>query len=217
MIKTLNNSYIIKEYKIHIFIIAISMLFLSFIFSSYIIDLSLLALFFYIIYGLRNEDRPTLIDNENAIISPVDGEVIKIEHLPYKKELNSSCNKITIKTKFYQIGLFKAPFSGEIIKLKKISGLNIRPQHPLNECLELKLIKKSSEIFIKHTSYLGRIYSYIKKNMKIQSNEIYGMYLSGLTEIYIKDNIRIAINTKTKVKTQETLLGYFIKEDKNAK
>ena len=102
-----------EGYKFLVIAAVITLLFYSF---SNFLGLIGLVLTIWVYYFFRDPER-VIIENENYLVSPADGEVIKVEEVDGPKELgleNKRFNKISIFMNVFDCHVNRTPCAGKI-------------------------------------------------------------------------------------------------------
>jgi len=185
------------------------------VFSMFDIDsLALLSLILMITFGFifRNPEREVLSFEKNALLSPVDGNVISIDDIQdseyaYKLEIDSS---------YFNVGVLRTPFDATLQKVIKRKGARLSSKSPLfksvNENVELTFVdENSNSVKIVHT--LKRSFDDITVDIKnaqsMKQSSRYGVMINGITTIYLPKNFRLNVTLGSELEGSQTLIGYF--------
>ena len=185
------------------------------VFSMFDIDsLALLSLILMITFGFifRNPEREVLSFEKNALLSPVDGNVISIDDIQdseyaYKLEIDSS---------YFNVGVLRTPFDATLHSVIKRKGARLSSKSPLfkrvNENVELTFVdENSNSVKIVHT--LKRSFDDITVDIKnaqsMKQSSRYGVMINGITTIYLPKNFRLNVTLGSELEGSQTLIGYF--------
>ena len=185
------------------------------VFSMFDIDsLALLSLILMITFGFifRNPEREVLSFEKNALLSPVDGNVISIDDIQdseyaYKLEIDSS---------YFNVGVLRTPFDATLQSVIKRKGARLSSKSPLfksvNENVELTFVdENSNSVKILHT--LKRSFDDITVDIKnaqsMKQSSRYGVMINGITTIYLPKNFRLNVTLGSELEGSQTLIGYF--------
>ena len=170
----------------------------------------------WVYYFFRDPDR-VIIDDENYLVSPADGEVIKVEETDGPKELNlqdKKFNKISIFMNVFDCHVNRTPCEG------KISEIFYKPGKFLNASLDkasednernyYKIINnKEEEIIVVQIAGLiaRRIVCESNKDQKLQQGERIGMIRFGSRADVYFENYKTLVKIGQKTIAGETLLA----------
>ncbi len=187
-------------------------LFLLFwIFDFTLLSYIAFACFVASFYIFRDPQRKVLSHEDGKILSPVDGEVVSLEHL--EDEIFGT--KVEINSKCFDMGVFYAPMRSTLKELKIVKGAKLPSSDPkfkkLNENVTLLLEDEKGRVLkINHLSRFNckeiDIDLFVKQ--KLDDATVYGFMLSGITTIYFPKDAKIDLNVGSRVVASQTI-GYF--------
>ena len=184
---------------------------------DYLQFLSFLALLFFA-FVFRNPEREHMLYQENSVVSPVDGKVVSIEEI----DSDDYAYRVDIETTFLDVSLLRAPMNSSLHDIKIQRGARLSPTSAIskeineNAQLVFKDTRSSNTLKVVHTlkqSFKG-IDIEMSKNQNMLQGSRYGLMINGLTSIYLPQNFRLNVSSKSELRASETLLGYFMIEAK---
>tara|TARA_B100000902_G_scaffold185073_1_gene177594 strand:+ start:29 stop:676 length:648 start_codon:yes stop_codon:yes gene_type:complete len=170
----------------------------------------------WVYYFFRDPDR-VIIDDENYLVSPADGEVIKVEETDGPKELNlegKRFNKISIFMNVFDCHVNRTPCAGKIeeifYKPGKFFNASLDKASEDNERNYYK-IKDNSDNSIVVVQIAGlvarRIVCETNKNQEIAQGERIGMIRFGSRVDVYYENYNPLVKVGQKAVSGETLLA----------
>jgi len=170
------------------------------------------VLFFCFLFLFRNPERELPESKEASLISPVDGNVVKIE----KFQEGEYSYRVDIESSYGDVGVLRSPFSAEIADIALTNGSRVAKYSKLfldlNESVELTLCdKEGNSVRLVHRlkRSFAPINLFIHKDQNILQGSRYGFMIDGVTSIYLKEDCTIALKLGEAVKAGETLLATF--------
>lgn len=201
------KKYIAKEGYLSISVV-LALFIISLVLYGFPFILFFLLIILLIIFRVPN--RILVCNDEKAILSPIDGRVVKIENV-FDDWLGEGV-EISIKNAFYNAGAFYTPF--------KMNINNITLKHGLFLCSELKSAKTMNERVCVFASanehrvilkiYAGSLDRKLKLDnfsYELNSGEKLGFLINGTLSIFIPKNTRIHVGLGDEIKSG-SLLGY---------
>jgi len=196
-------------------IIAIVITIVLYNFSSFL-GLVGLILSIWVYYFFRDPER-VIIEDDNYLVSPADGEVIKVEEVDGPKELsleNKKFNKISIFMNIFDCHVNRAPCAGlveEILyKPGKFFNASFDKASEDNERNYYKIKDKhGNEIIIVQIAGLiaRRIVCETSKNQDLKQGERIGMIRFGSRVDVYYENYQPLVKVGQKAISGETLLA----------
>ena len=196
-------------------IIAIVITIVLYNFSSFL-GLVGLVLSIWVYYFFRDPER-VIIEDDNYLVSPADGEVIKVEEVDGPKELsleNKKFNKISIFMNIFDCHVNRAPCAGlveEILyKPGKFFNASFDKASEDNERNYYKIKDKhGNEIIIVQIAGLiaRRIVCETSKNQDLKQGERIGMIRFGSRVDVYYENYQPLVKVGQKAISGETLLA----------
>jgi phosphatidylserine decarboxylase len=164
------------------------------------------------IYLFRNPERELSTFGKNSIVSPVDGTVTNIVEL----EDANYAYRVDIVTSYLDVSVLRVPLTGALKSIQMRNGTRVSSEsklfNDLNERCELVFVNENAnKIKVVHTlsqSFAPLSIDIIKSQNVVQTAR-YGFMLTGVTSIYLPNNVRLNIDVANELKASETLLGYF--------
>jgi len=198
--------------------IGLGVLFLAFgawfLFGACLILASIFCFFF------RDPKRHAPQD-ENSIIAPADGKVIKIQHIESHPSFPSSVKIVSIFLSIFDVHITRSSIAGVV------EGLEYNPGqffHAYRD--EAGMKNQSNSIFIQgdKTNLLikqivgfaaRRIKCFVKKNERVEKGQKLGlMYFGSRVDLFLGDDICLKIQLNQKVRAGETKIGEVKNENK---
>jgi phosphatidylserine decarboxylase len=199
------------------FIISSGSLFLLsliFHFNSFL-QLILFLIFAFFIYFFRNPER--IPENEKAIISPSDGNVIEIVKTK-APIINEEMIKISIRLSLFDVHIQRAPIKSKISSREYIHGtflsLNSEKASELNEQNRVLFENEKTKIVVNQIAgFLTRRIVMFKDLGDIKLAQRYGMIMFGSqVDIYVPTNTEIKVTEFEKLKAGESIIGYLYED-----
>jgi phosphatidylserine decarboxylase len=210
-----HSSFIIREGWPFIVLFGGAAIF-SALFDGGWLTVLLFVLTVFVSWFFRNPERK-MPDNQNCVLSPADGKVIKIENNFVSDDLaTGSFKKISIFMNVFNVHVNRIPYSGTIIAVGyrkgKFLSANLDKASELNEKNSI-LIKTDdgSEILVVQIAGLiaRRIVCWLKEGMTVKRGERFGLIRFGSRlEVFLPCNANISIKIGDKVRAGETPIGY---------
>ena len=175
-----------------------------------------LVLTIWVYYFFRDPDR-VIINDDNYLVSPADGEVIKVEEVDGPKELgleNKKFKKISIFMDVFDCHVNRSPCKG------KVSEILYKPGKFLNASLD-KSSEENERNYYRITNSQGeeiivvqiagliarRIVSEALKDQELQQGERIGMIRFGSRVDMYFENYNTLVKNEQKTISGETLLA----------
>lgn len=197
------------------------LLFGGFAIASALFDTGWLAGLFFVLMAFcawffRNPERK-MTDEQNVVLSPADGRIIKIEdNFVIDDIAKGSFKKISIFMNIFNVHVNRIPYSGKVAaigyKKGKFLSANLDKAYELNEKNSV-LIKTDDlkEILVVQIAGLiaRRIVCWLKEGMVVRRGERFGLIRFGSRlEVFLPCDSRISIKIGDKVRAGETPIGY---------
>lgn len=170
------------------------------------------ALVIISIYVFRNPERLPLEDDDMAILSPCDGDVISIS-----KDLQSDGTeylKVAIRKSLLEVSILRSPTKINIKETKRRHGLCLPTNTELGKKLGEKAILTCSSGYsdirmeIKAGMFARNI-ALFKTVGPLKSAQRFGLLLDGCIELYLPLDSRVKVAVGDSLKAGESVLGYF--------
>jgi phosphatidylserine decarboxylase len=169
----------------------------------------------FVTWFFRNPKRRTP-DDPKSVISPADGEVIKIEDIPESDFLKGPSKKISIFMNVFNVHVNRIPYSGTINRIHYHKGnffsANLDKASSLNERNSI-LIKTDNGKEILTVQIAGliarRIECWVKEGMHVNKGDRFGLIRFGSRlEIFLPSDSITSVKIGDKVKAGETPIGW---------
>lgn len=152
--------------------------------------------------------------NENSILAPADGKVIKIQNIESHPSFPSSVKIVSIFLSLFDVHITRASIAGVVEGIEYIPGEFFRAYKD-----EAGLKNESNSMFIKgdKTNLLikqivgfaaRRIKCFVKKNERVEKGQKLGLiYFGSRVDIFLGEEVRLKIQLNQKVRAGETEIG----------
>jgi phosphatidylserine decarboxylase len=171
------------------------------------------SLFAFMIYFFLNPERSPEEKGEDVIISPADGEIIKITECKEPFFIEKNMIKISIRLGLLDNHIQRSPIEGNLKSQKYLHGeflaLSSEKASELNEQNRtLFENEKMSVITNQIAGFITRRIVNFTNEGKIELGQRYGMIMFGSqVDIYIPKETTIKVIVGQKLKAGETLIG----------
>ena len=150
----------------------------------------------------------------DLVLSPADGQVLKIEPFTGQPELAGPGQRLTIFLSLLDVHFTRSPLAAEIIKVDYHPG-QFFPAYrdeasSQNESNSLVLQTAAGQLFLKQMVGVAarRIKCYVKPGDRVEAGQKIGlMYFGSRVDLYLPANIRLKIGPGQKVKGGLTVIG----------
>ena len=179
------------------------------------LQLILFLIFAFFVYFFRNPER--IPEDEKAIISPSDGEVIEIVKTK-APIINEEMIKISIRLSLFDVHVQRAPIEGKISAREYIHGtflsLNSEKASELNEQNRVLFENEKAKIVVNQIAgFLTRRIVMFKDLGDIKLAQRYGMIMFGSqVDIYVPVNTEIKVTEFEKLRAGESVIGYLYED-----
>jgi len=169
----------------------------------------------FVTWFFRNPERKAP-DDAKSVVSPADGEVIKIEDILENDFLKSPAKKISIFMNVFNVHVNRIPHTGKIERIHYKKGsffsANLDKASILNERNSI-LIRTDDGKEILTVQIAGliarRIECWVKEGMHIMKGERVGIIRFGSRlEVYLPSDSAISVKIGDKVRAGETQIGW---------
>jgi phosphatidylserine decarboxylase len=209
-----HNSFIIREglpfiIPLGIFTLIFSIVDIIWAASIFFIATCVVAWFF------RNPERE-FSEGEKSVISPADGEVIKIENSIESDFLDGPMQKISVFMNVFDVHVNRLPYSGTVAHIQynkgKFFSANLDKASELNERNSI-LIETDDGNKILTVQIAGliarRIECWVKEGMQVRKGERFGLIRFGSRlEVFLPPDAIISVRVGDRVRAGETLIGW---------
>jgi phosphatidylserine decarboxylase len=169
----------------------------------------------FVAWFFRNPERE-FPDDAKAVISPADGEIIKIENVVESDFLKGQAQKISVFMNVFDVHVNRIPYSGTVADIEYNKGnffsANLDKASELNERNSV-LIKTDDGKKILTVQIAGliarRIECWVKEGMHVRRGERFGLIRFGSRlEVFLPPDAIISIRVGDRVRAGETLIGW---------
>lgn len=159
---------------------------------------------------------------QNFIVSPADGQVIKIDDFSDHPEVQGPGKVISIFLSLLDVHFTRSPIAAEVKKVDYQPG-KFFPAYreeasSQNESNSLLLGSAAGNIFLKQMVGVAarRIKCYVKPGDRVELGQKIGlMYFGSRVDLYLPNSIEIKVRLNQKVKGGLTIIGEIKNESKN--
>jgi len=174
---------------------------------------SLLTVF--IISFFRDPER-SIPEGENAILSPADGKIIRIEPCVEEKFLKGPAIKVSVFMSVFNVHVNRIPLSGRIAELAyrpgKFVSANLDKASAANEqnALLLETAGGTKLLFVQIAGLIARrIVCRVKRGDSVERGRRFGMIRFGSrVDVYLPPDVQIQARLGQKACGGQTILGY---------
>lgn len=176
------------------------------------------SVFFFLLAGafaffFRDPHRE-ISSEPGLVLSPADGQVLKIEKVEAHPELEGKGTVVSIFLSLLDVHFTRSPLEAEILKVDYKPG-KFFPAYKdeasqQNESNSLVLSTAAGKIFLKQMVGVAarRIKCYVKAGDRVAAGQKIGlMYFGSRVDLFLPDIIEIKVNLKQKVKGGLTVIG----------
>ena len=161
-------------------------------------------------YFFRDPKRE-IPQNENLLLSPADGKVVKIQKVESHPSFFSPVTIVSIFLSLFDVHITRAPLTG-IVKEVDYKPGRFFPAYKdeaslRNESNSIYINSDETDILIKQIAGVvaRRIKCFVKKNEMITRGQKMGLiYFGSRVDIFLPQNVELKINLNQKVKAGET-------------
>ncbi|MCX8159616.1 MAG: phosphatidylserine decarboxylase [Candidatus Saccharicenans sp.] len=184
--------------------------------SLFFLLLSAAFLFFF-----RDPDRQPPA-GENLVLSPADGQIIKIEEFSSHPDLPGPGKVVSIFLSLLDVHFTRAPFTSEVRRIDYQPG-KFFPAYreeasSQNESRSLLLHGNRGPAFLKQMVGVAarRIKCYVKPGDKVAAGQKIGlMYFGSRVDLYLPGQVELKVSLNQKVKGALTVIGEWRDESQN--
>ncbi len=176
----------------------------------------------FLVFGLfsvwffRDPEREVPF-HSNAIVSPADGTVIKIENVKDDKFLIGEAKKISIFMSIFNVHVNRIPYDGVVEEIRYNPGkFLVASKDKASEVNEQNAVVINSDgkgkiAFVQIAGFVARrIVCHLKKGERVSRGARFGMIRFGSRlDVYLPLNVQVIVRTGDKVKAGQTIIGYF--------
>jgi len=169
---------------------------------------------FFICYFFRDPDR-VIPDQENAVVSPADGKVIKIETVQNSRFCDGPSRKISIFMSIFNVHVNRVPCTGTITRISyypgKFFSANLDKASRDNEhnAVFLETADGRRICFVQIAGLVARrIICHIKEKDRVDRGQRFGLICFGSRlDVYLPVSTTISVNPGDRVSAGTSILG----------
>jgi phosphatidylserine decarboxylase len=169
----------------------------------------------FVAWFFRNPERE-FADVAKAVISPADGEIIKIENVVENDFLEGPAQKISVFMNVFNVHVNRIPYTGTVGTIEYNKGnffsANLDKASELNErnSVVIKTDDGGKILTVQIAGLIARrIECWVKEGMHVRKGERFGLIRFGSRiEVFLPPDAIISIRVGDKVKAGETLIGW---------
>jgi len=164
-------------------------------------------------YFFRDPKRE-IPQNENLLLSPADGKVVKIQKVESHPSFFSPVTIVSIFLSLFDVHITRAPISGTVREVEYKPGKFFSAYKDKasfkNESNSILINGDETNILVKQIAGFAarRIKCFVKKNEMITGGQKIGLiYFGSRVDIFIPQGIQLKVNLNQKVKAGCTEIG----------
>ena len=188
---------------------------MEFVFQPISFFLYIFSLF--VLWFFRDPERNTPLEN-NAVISPADGTICKIDQAPMPKETslgNEACLRVCIFMNVVNVHVNRAPISGIIDDIIYIAGkffvasLDKASEHNERNILVMQNKKNEKIVSVQIAGLVARrILSFVEKSTSLKAGERFGLIRFGSrVDVYMPLHYSTQLKEGDKVTAGESIIA----------
>lgn len=184
---------------------SLAVFFISFLSGIKALSVLSFLIAIFVVYFFRDPERSTDLD-ENFIVSPADGKVLRVEAGDYGEFGKEKCIIVSIFMSPFDVHVNRSPTTAEIKALKYERGKfksalrsGVEKKNERNYILMMSEDKKI--LVVQIAGFLARrIFCYLKEGMRVKRGERIGMIaLGSRVDVFIPANYEIFVRKGQKV------------------
>jgi phosphatidylserine decarboxylase len=175
----------------------------------------ILSLFIFSLFFFRNPERNVVL-NENQIISPADGTVIKIELVDEAEFFKGKARLVSVFMSVFNVHVNRIPISGKVTYLKYKKGKYLAAfadeASDLNEQSIIGIEGDGKKVLFKQIAGLiaRRVIYRLKEGQEVEQGSLFGMIKFGSRlDIFMPESAKVKVKLKDKVKGGISIIGEF--------
>ncbi len=209
-----HESFIVREGLPFIIPLGVFTIVLAFFGFAWLTAIFLIATAF-VAWFFRNPQRK-ILDDTKAVVSPADGEIIKIEDIMKNDLLKGPSKKVSIFMNIFNVHVNRMPYSGVVKGIYYNKGdffsADLDKASLFNERNSI-LIKTDDGKEILTVQIAGliarRIECWVKEGMNVSKGERFGLIRFGSRlEVFLPPDSITSVKVGDKVKAGETPIGW---------
>lgn len=151
---------------------------------------------------------------ENLLVSPADGQVVKIQGGVIHPWLDSPATCLSIFLSLFDVHLTRSPFAGKVIETEYRPGRFFRADKDAagreNESNSLLVRGGTTTIVVKQIVGVAarRIKCFVRKNDAVSRGQRIGlMYFGSRIDLFLPPSVSLKVDLGGKVRAGETVIG----------
>lgn len=176
------------------------------------------SVFFFLLAGafafFFRDPKREISARPGLVLSPADGQVLKIEKIDHHPELEGKGTVVSIFLSLLDVHFTRSPLEAEVLKVDYRPG-KFFPAYrdeasQQNESNSLLLSTAAGKIFLKQMVGIAarRIKCYVRAGDRVVAGQKVGlMYFGSRVDLFLPENIEIKVSLKQKVKGGLTIIG----------
>lgn len=169
----------------------------------------------FVTWFFRNPERE-FPDTAKAVISPADGEVIRIDNVVENDFLKGPAQKISVFMNVFDVHVNRIPYSGTVAEIEYNKGnffsANLDKASELNERNSILIMTDDGKkiLTIQIAGLIARrIECWVKEGMHVRKGERFGLIRFGSrVELFLPPDAIISIRVGDRVRAGETPIGW---------
>jgi len=170
---------------------------------------------FFSIWFFRDPER-VIPFQANAIVSPADGTVIKVEEVDDGKYLKEKAKKVSIFMSIFNVHVNRIPYDGVVEEIRYnpgrffVASRDKASEENEQNAIILDMNGKGKMAFVQIAGFVARrIVCHIKKGDRVTRGSRFGMIRFGSRlDVYMPANVQVVVALGNKVRAGESILGY---------
>ena len=170
----------------------------------------------FTLYFFRDPKRTPPTNDENVLLSPADGKVIKIDELDETLFLEARAKRVSIFLSPLNVHVNRIPANGVIEFVNYVSGDYLVAWHPkaseLNERSEIGLVHPSgAKVLFKQIAgaVARRVVYHVSEGDRVSAGDRFGIVKFGSRmDIIVPETATFEVAVGDRVRGGETILGY---------
>ncbi|MBI4949370.1 MAG: phosphatidylserine decarboxylase family protein [Deltaproteobacteria bacterium] len=180
------------------------------------LEFILVPLAVFVVAFFRDPERAVPADTD-AIVSPADGRVIKVERMRDERLLKTEAVKISVFMNVFNVHVNRSPAAGKVLDIiynpGKFFNASLDKASLLNEqnALIMQAANGKRYAFNQIAGLIARrIVCRVKKGASLKKGERFGLIRFGSrVDVYLPTDCRVSVKVGDRVKAGSSILGYW--------
>jgi len=175
--------------------------------------ITLLVLGVFLAFFFRDPHR-VIPQNENLILSPADGKIVKIAPAPEEEKNKGRVQMVSIFLSLFDVHINRSPMKGKIVELKYIPGKFLpafkKEASMVNERNIVEIENGNNTISLHQIAGIlaRRVVLWKKKGEYVNSGEKLGLIkFSSRVDLFLPENVPLRVKEGQRVKGGISILG----------